>query len=72
MVFKKKVKFCYRLKDIGRDTIVNKILTHYNIQNGLLFFNILCANPIDYLTGILAAKLGLSKIVVTLIIAFLI
>ena len=59
------------MRGIARDTLVTKILNHYNINNGLLIYNIISANPIDIIIGIISVKLGLSKIVVTLIIAFL-
>ena len=70
--FKKKLKrISYKIKDIARDTFINKILNHYNISNGLLIYSILSANPIDIVVGILATKFGVSKVIVTLIIAFL-
>ena len=61
----------YKIRDICRDTVVTKLLNHYNLNNGLLFYSIVSANPIDIIIGIIATKLGLSKVVVTLIIAFL-
>ena len=59
------------MNDIARDTIINKLLTYYNINNGILLYNILCTNPIDIVVGIIASKFGVSKVIVTLIIAFL-
>lgn len=70
--FKEKItRVNYKIRDIARDTLVNKLLTYYNINNGILLYNILCSNPIDIVVGIIASKFGLSKVVVTLIIAFL-
>ena len=70
--FQKKMKrVSYKIRDICRDTAITKLLNHYNINNGLLIYSIVSANPIDIIIGIIAAKLGLSKIVVTIIIAFL-
>ena len=54
-----------------RDTLINKLLNYYNINNGLLIYSIITANPIDVVIALLCSKLGLSKIVVTIIIAFL-
>jgi len=72
LFFKKKLnRINYKIKDIARDTFVTKILNHYNINNGILIYNIISANPLDVIIGIISAKLGLSKIIVTLILAFL-
>lgn len=74
VLFKKRInRRCFlKFRDIGRDNLINKILEHYNIQNGILLYNIITANPIDIVIAILASKLGLSKFIVTIIIAFLI
>lgn len=74
VLFKKRInrRCLLKFRDIGRDNLINKILEHYNIQNGILLYNIITANPIDIVIAILASKLGLSKFIVTIIIAFLI
>jgi hypothetical protein len=50
---------------------MNKLFTHFNLNTGLILYNIISANPIDIIIGVIASKLGLSKIVVMLIIAFI-
>ena len=65
-----------RILKIARDTAteyaIQKLCNIYNIQYGLIIYTIVSANPIDVIISLLAAKLGLSKVVITLIIAFLI
>jgi len=68
---KKKIKIYYKIRDIGRDTLMNKLFTHFNLNSTLMLYNIISANPIDIIIGIIASKLGLSKVIVLLIIAFI-
>ena len=69
----KKIKnIFFKFFDIGRDTLINKLLNYYHINNGILIYSIISANPIDMVIGLLASKLGLSKVVIMLIVAFLI
>jgi len=69
----KKIKnIFFKFFDIGRDTLINKLLNYYHINNGILIYSIISANPIDLVIGLLASKLGLSKVVIMLIVAFLI
>jgi hypothetical protein len=68
----KKIKnIFFKFFDIGRDTLINKLLNYYHINNGILIYSIISANPIDMVIGLLASKLGLSKVVIMLIVAFL-
>ena len=68
----KKIKnIFFKFFDIGRDTLINKLLNYYHINNGILIYSIISANPIDLVIGLLASKLGLSKVVIMLIVAFL-
>jgi hypothetical protein len=69
---KRIIRVFFKLRDIGRDTIINNLLSHYNIHNGLLLYNIITAKPIDIAIAIIASKFGVSKFIITLIIAFLI
>lgn len=57
--------------DIGRDMFINRLLSHFNLNNGLLIYSIITTNPLDVCVAILCSKLGVSKIIITLIIAFL-
>jgi len=50
---------------------MNKLFTHFNLNSTLMLYNIISANPIDIIIGIIASKLGLSKVIVLLIIAFI-
>jgi len=54
-----------------RDTLINKLLNYYNINNGLLIYSIITTSPTDMAIALLCSKLGFSKIIITLIIAFL-
>lgn len=63
-------KVQYKMRDLARDALVDKIFRYCNIESGLILYQLLTLNPLDMLVGILSAKLGLSKIVVTLILAF--
>jgi len=70
-VQKKLKNIFFKFFDIGRDTLINKLLNYYHINNGILIYSIISANPIDLVIGLLASKLGLSKVVIMLIVAFL-
>jgi hypothetical protein len=65
-------KISYKFRDIIRDTLINKLFDYFHITNGALIYSIITTNPVDIVISILAAKFGISKILVTLIIAFLI
>lgn len=69
---KKVKKISYKFRDIIRDTLINKLFDYFHITNGALIYSIITTNPVDIVISILAAKFGISKILVTLIIAFLI
>lgn len=71
-VRKKKIKsILSRLFDLGVDYAVNKLCSTYNIQYGVLALNIIRLNPIELAISILAVKMGVNKIVLGVIIAFL-
>jgi len=44
----------------------------YNFDYGLIVYNVIIYNPIEVAISILALKLGMNKIILTIIIAFLI
>ena len=64
-------KFSYKIRDIARDAFINKIFDKYNITNGAVLYSILTYNPIDIVITVLSAKFGISKILITIILAFL-
>lgn len=64
-------KFSYKIRDIARDTLINKLFDKYNITNGALLYSILTYNPLDIVITILSAKFGVSKLIITLVLAFL-
>lgn len=71
-IWKKKIKSVLsRLFDLGVDYAVNKLCSTYNIQYGVLALNIIRINPIDLAITILAVKLGINKLAIGIIIAFL-
>lgn len=64
-------KISYKFRDIVRDTVINKLFDKYNITNGAVLYSILTYNPLDIVITVLSAKFGVSKLIVTLILAFL-
>lgn len=54
-----------------RDSGVMYILGKYKINNALMLYSILSANPVDVAVSILCAKFGVPPFVILLIIAFL-
>ena len=68
---KKITKISYKFRDIVRDTLINKLFDKYNITNGAVLYSILTYNPLDIVITVLSAKFGISKIIVTIILAFL-
>jgi hypothetical protein len=61
----------YKCRDIGRDMVMDKIFKHFNFGGGMLLYNIITYNPIDVVIGILSVKFGVSKIIISLVLAFL-
>lgn len=64
-------KFTYKIRDIVRDTLINKLFDKYNITNGAVLYSILTYNPLDVVITVLSAKFGVSKLIITLVLAFL-
>jgi hypothetical protein len=60
------------LQDAGRDYAINYLLKMYNVSYGLVIYNTIMFNPIEIAISILALKLGVNKLVLGMIIAFLI
>jgi hypothetical protein len=55
-----------------RDMLINHLCKVYNVNYGLIIYNTIMFNPIETAISILALKLGMNKIVISLIIAFII
>lgn len=64
-------KISFKFYSIGRDLMVNKLLTHFNMSSVLVMYNIVTASPLDVIIFMLSTKFGISKIAIMLIIAFL-
>jgi hypothetical protein len=62
----------YILRDATRDALINEVCKMYNINYGVLVYSIVVFNPLEMAISILALKLGVNKLVISLIIAFLI
>jgi hypothetical protein len=58
--------------DVTRDTCINHLCKAYNINYGLVIYNTIMFNPLEIAISMLALKLGMNKILITLIIAFII
>lgn len=72
MVLKKGLRISGNLFSIGRDIAINQVLMSLNMPITMTVYNIISANPIQVAIALLATKFGIhSKIVLTLIIAFL-
>lgn len=63
------------MRDIVRDTFINKLIDKYNISHVGLVYSILTTNPLDiplhFIISVLASKFGVSKLAITIIVAFL-
>ena len=59
-------------RDITRDLLINRLCKMYNFDYGLIVYNVIIYNPVEVAISILALKLGMNKILLSLIIAFLI
>lgn len=68
---KKVSNVSYRVRDLARDALVDRIFRYYHIDTGLMLYQLLTLNPLDVVIGILSAKFGVSKIIITIILAFL-
>jgi hypothetical protein len=64
-------KISYKMTYIGRDLAISNLLTHLNMANTLFVYNLITSSPIDIAIFFLSSKLGLSKVAVLLILAFL-
>lgn len=72
MVQKKGIRSMYIFRDAMRDMLINHLCKVYNVNYGLIIYNTVMFNPIETAISVLALKLGVNKIVISLIIAFLI
>lgn len=72
MVQKKTIKIFRVSRDITRDLLINRLCKMYNFDYGLIVYNVIIYNPIEVAISVLALKLGMNKIILTIIIAFLI
>jgi hypothetical protein len=61
----------HNIRDFGRDTAINKVLTHFGMNNSLIIYNLLTSNPIEIVVQVLTAKFGLSKAIIAVILIFL-
>lgn len=68
-------KIRYKIQDIVRDTFINKIIDKYNISHAGLLYSILTTSPLDiplhFLISVIASKFGISKLAITILLAFL-
>jgi hypothetical protein len=71
MVQKKGLKIFCITRDVTRDLLINRICKMYNFDYGLIIYTAITYNPIEMAISILALKLGMNKIVLSLIIAFI-
>jgi hypothetical protein len=59
------------LKDYGESLAINYLLNYFNIPYTLDFYNVITNTPINILINIIALKYGMSPLVISLIISFL-
>lgn len=64
-------KISYKISNVVRDYGVSLLLTHYNLHTALTIYNIATTTPLDIVIYILSIKLGLSKVAIMVILAFL-
>ena len=72
MVQKKALRSYYIMRDTARDALINQLCKAYNINYGLIIYNTIMFNPIEIAISILDMKLGMNKLLISLIIAFII
>ena len=68
---KKMKKISYKITSIARDYGMSVLLNHYNLQTVLTIYNVVTATPLDIVIYILSIKLGMSKMAIMVILAFL-
>jgi hypothetical protein len=71
VVQKKVSKLGFKIMEQSRDYLISELFKHFKISNGLILYNIVTSNPIDIVIAISSIKLGLSKSLIILIVAFL-
>ena len=71
MVQKKINKEIIIVKDYGMNLMINYILGYLNIPYTVDFYNVITNTPINILINIIALKYGISPLVISLIISFL-
>ena len=57
--------------EIGRDSVINYLLSTYNLNTSLMIYNTITMNPIQIAISALALKFGIHPTLITLILAFL-
>ena len=64
-------KISYKITSIARDYGMTVLLNHYNLQTVLTLYNIATTTPLDIVIYILSIKLGMSKMAIMVVLAFL-
>ena len=68
---KKMKKISYKITSIARDYGMGVLLNHYNLQTALTIYNIATTRSLDIVIYILSIKLGMSKMAIMIVLAFL-
>ena len=59
------------MRDYVRDTAINRILEQFGMNSSMIIYNLITSNPIEIVVQILAAKFGLTKALITIIVIFI-
>lgn len=63
-------RVCGNLFNIGRDTLITKLLKEIGAIHTLSLYNLVTINPVQVAVTAIASKFGISKMTVVLILAF--
>jgi len=58
-------------RDITIDYTLNRLTRLFNIKHGAIITSALLTNPIDIAISVIAVKLGVNKLLIMLVLAFL-
>ena len=65
------MKIFRNIFNFGKDSMIKNLLKAYNIKYTILIYELITYSPLDSVITILCGKLGLSKAVILIILAFI-
>ena len=61
-----------RIFDVGKEKMIRHLLKAYNVKYTIIIYDLITYSPIENIITLLCCKMGLSKMAVLIILAFIV